>query len=99
MDTDNMMCGSYYSKGPTATHIGFKDATIDNLIERARKVEDPETQAKLYAQVGRRGAELMPFLMVPQSIGYAVLSSKVKGYKENFNPMHSGGILWKDLSK
>jgi peptide/nickel transport system substrate-binding protein len=99
LDTDNMMYGSYYSKGYQAAKIGFKDATIDNLIERARKVDDPKTQAKLYAQVGRRGAELMPFLMVPQSIGYAVLSSKVKGYKENFNPMRSGGVLWKEFSK
>jgi peptide/nickel transport system substrate-binding protein len=99
MDTDNMMFGSYYSKGYYASQTGFKDALIDSLIERARKLTDPQQRARLYAQVGRRAAELMPFLMIPQTIGYAILSSKVKGYEENYNPMRNGLVLWKALSK
>lgn len=99
LDTDNMMFGSYYSKGYNASTNNFKDSLIDSLIERARKLDNPQQRAKLYAQVGRRAAELMPYLMVPQTIGYAVLSSKVKGYEENYNPMRSGLVLWKDLSK
>ncbi len=94
-----MMFGSYYSKGYYASQTGFKDALIDSLIERARKLTDPQQRAKLYAQVGRRAAELMPFLMIPQTIGYTILSSKVKGYEENYNPMRPGLVLWKALSK
>ena len=93
------MYGTYYSEGYYGSRYGFKDKIIDDLIEKARDIEDPKARAKLYAQVGRRGAELMPFALVPQSIGYVVLSSKVKGYEENYNPIRSGGVFWKNLSK
>jgi peptide/nickel transport system substrate-binding protein len=99
LDTDNYMYSIYHSKGYYSTYTGFKDAQIDTWINQARSTDDSKKRESLYKQVGRRAAQLQPLVLIAESPNYAILSSSVKGYRENYNPMLSSLVRWKDLSK
>ena len=99
LDSDNFMYSIYHSSGYTSTYTNFKDKQIDTWIDQARNTDNTALRAKLYKQIGRRAAELQPFILIAEGVNSVVLNAAVKGYKENYNPMLSSGVRWKDLSK
>jgi peptide/nickel transport system substrate-binding protein len=99
LDSDNYMYSIYHSKGYFSTYTGFKDTQIDTWIDQARSTDDTKKREALYKQIGRRAAALQPLVLIAESPNYAILSSATKGYKENYNPMLSSLVRWKDLSK
>ena len=99
LDTDNFMSSIYRSGGYFSTYTNFKDQQIDMWIDAARATDDQKVREGLYKQIGRRAAELQPLILIAESSNYAILSSSVKGYKENYNPMLSSLVRFKDLYK
>ena len=99
LDTDNFMYSIYHSSGYYSTYTNFKDKQIDAWIDAARQTDDAKVREGLYKQVGRRAAALQPLILLAESANYAILSASIKGYKENYNPMLSSLVRYKDLYK
>jgi peptide/nickel transport system substrate-binding protein len=99
LDSDNFMYAIYHSKGYSSGYTNFKDAQLDAWIDQARATDNVAKRESLYKQVGKRAAELQPFILVAQGVNFAILRANVRGFKENYNPMLSSGVRWKDLRK
>ncbi|MCL4454132.1 MAG: ABC transporter substrate-binding protein [Deinococcus sp.] len=98
-DPDNFIYTFYHSDGFYKPRLNFSDRVMDGLIEQARQTTDRAKRQALYSQVGNRGYELAPFILVPAGVGFLVYNDKIKGLEENYNIMLSGGYFWKDISK
>jgi peptide/nickel transport system substrate-binding protein len=96
-DPDNYIHVFYHSEGFYANRVSFSDAEIDALDEEARTTFDPATRELLYSQLANRAYELAPFVLYPTSVPYMIVRDEVQGVYRN--PMLSGQLLWKDISK
>jgi peptide/nickel transport system substrate-binding protein len=103
-DPDNFLYTFYYSTGYYSPRLNFKDASMDKLLDQARATTDTAKRKVFYSLVGRRAAELVPFVIMPRPINFNTYREELKGVKDNYNPMLGGstlgvGTYWKDLSK
>ncbi len=101
-DSDNILRTFYHSTDSAFKgRLNFNDKQIDQLIEQAYSTTDTAKRAALYRLVGRRAAELQPFINLPQAVGFMTIRDNVKGVEENYNQQVSGsfGTFWKNLSK
>lgn len=89
----------YSSQGVFAAHTHFKDARIDKLLSDLSTTEDLSKRAALVTQIGRRGNELLPIIVLPESVTVMVARSSLKGVKENFNAFRYTALFWNSLSK
>ncbi len=96
-DPDNFIYTFYHSRGYYGNKISFKDDQINKWIEEARSITDSKKRAELYAKIGKRGYELVPFVPYPLPSPFIVTRSNIKGVY--YNPMRSGAFLWKDIVK
>ena len=101
-DSDNILRTFYHSTDSAFKgRLNFSDKQIDQLIDQAYSTTDTAKRAALYRLVGRRAAELQPFINLPQAVGYLTIRDNIKGVEENYNQQVSGsfGTFWKNLSK
>jgi peptide/nickel transport system substrate-binding protein len=98
-DALSLLSFFYSSEGVFAVHTHFKDAQIDKLIGQLSQTDDLGKRAAIVRQVGRRGNELLPVVMIPEPITTQVSRSSIKGVKENFNSFRYSRLFWNSLSK
>jgi peptide/nickel transport system substrate-binding protein len=89
----------YASNGVFAVHTHFKDAQIDKLLAELSTTEDLGKRAKLVSQIGRRGNELLPLVILPESATVRIARSSLKGVKENYNLFRFTELFWNTISK
>ncbi len=99
LDSDNYIYANYHSNGYQSSFSNFSDKSIDTMIEKAQNTTSTQLRESLYKRIGRRGAELVPYILLAEGANYAPVSKALKGYEENYNPMRNGQVLWKSLSK
>ena len=101
-DSDNVLRTFYHSTDSAFKgRLNFSDKQIDQLIDQAYSTTDTAKRAALYRLVGRRAADLQPFINLPSAVNYLTIRDNLKGVEENYNQQVSGylGTYWKNLTK
>jgi peptide/nickel transport system substrate-binding protein len=98
-DSDNFIRAIYWSEGTFSGRTSFKDARIDKLIDQAYDTYDIKRRGLFYQQLGTLARDLAPVILLPAGTGFRTVSKDLKGYSENFNPLISADVFFKDLSK
>ncbi|HWG84796.1 MAG TPA: ABC transporter substrate-binding protein, partial [Deinococcales bacterium] len=97
-DPDDYLPIFYKSNGYYANRTGLKDAAIDKALDQAAQITDPAKRESLYKSVGKRAAELYPFILMPARTEFRVISDDLKGFV--YNPMLTNSdVYWRELSK
>lgn len=70
----------YYTRGHSSAHIGFwKNAEYDAVVEKARRLLDPEERKALYARAHQIHIEEVPFIVVADEPYIDAYRSYVRG--------------------
>ncbi len=96
-DPDNFVHVFYHSQGYYGQQVSFQDTDIDNYIEQARSISNPEERTSLYSAVAHRAYELVPIIVYPTAQVFMVTRDNIEGVY--YNPMVSHYYLWKSISK
>lgn len=84
-------CEGFYS---ARTSICFPE--MQDLIDQANTITDPEARAFLYEQIGSLHYELAPLIALPAANPFIVTSDRLEGVY--YNTMLSHAYKWKDIS-
>ena len=60
--------------------MGFKDETIDQLVQAADRELDPKRRTELYEEAGRRLVDLQPGVFMSNSAVTFLVKPHVSGY-------------------
>jgi len=102
-DPDNFIYVFYHSNGYFARKIAYSNPELDNLIDEARNITDPDERAELYGQVGQLAYDDAPLIPLPSPTGYMTLAKHVytknapEGMDVYNNPLLSGSYRWRDI--
>ncbi len=80
------------SSGSFPTIIGYKNATLDMLIDQAVDETDPAKRVKLYKAIQKIGFDEVVHIPLVQTVGYAVSRDWIKG--RVYNPMYAGDYFY-----
>ena len=59
----------------------FQEETIDQLTEAARRTSDVDERRRLYAEVQRRVAQLLPVIPLWWTTNVAAMNHRLQGYE------------------
>ena len=59
----------------------FHEETVDLLTSEARRTNDPEERRRLYAEVQRRVAQLLPVIPLWWTTNVAAVNRRVQGFE------------------
>jgi peptide/nickel transport system substrate-binding protein len=80
--------------------IGYKNASLDALIDQAAITVDPTARAQLYAQIQKSAYEDdVAYLWTHQSVTFDTFRDYVKGFVSNPMTTGNGEYIFYDLSK
>ncbi len=79
LDPDDYLYPFLHSKANSWSGTGFKNATVDKLLDQAQVILDQKERAKLYEKVQEILAEEVPYIPLFQGKLYIVAAEDVKG--------------------
>lgn len=95
-DPKNFINTFYSNDGFYSARTSINVPPMQELIEEANSIVDPETRAFLYEQIGSLHYEFAPIIALPMQNPVFVTSDRVQG--AYYNPMLSHNYYWKDVS-
>jgi peptide/nickel transport system substrate-binding protein len=91
-DAHNFIYAFYHSQGRYPSAQGFRDAQLDELVEKAAGEADPAKRAALYKKVLARGHELAPAVFTVHPAGVYGMRGWVSGFTDN--PVNMGIVYY-----
>ncbi|RCW86601.1 peptide/nickel transport system substrate-binding protein [Halanaerobium sp. DL-01] len=82
-DPHNFIHPFGHSEGSLTQRVAYSSKELDDLIEEAAEINDPEKRKELYHKIDRMLAEEGPWAMLYQPQNIVVLRNEVKGYEYN----------------
>lgn len=79
--SDPDLLHTYYHSTSSFNWSRVSDATLDDLLERARQTGDPATRAELYAEAQKRIMELVLLIPIRDPVNLNGVSARVQGLR------------------
>ena len=98
-DGESLAQFSYSSTGTFSVHTHYNDPITEKAFAALAATADPVARGKQLTAIGRRGAELLLVLPLPEVNTFKIFRKEVKGVDENFNIFRYTSLFWNSLSK
>jgi peptide/nickel transport system substrate-binding protein len=87
-DPDEIMMTDYHSSGTSTTAYGanrWSNTRVDELIEKARTIDDPASRKVMYDEVQSIVVDECPVLYLNYYVNLDVMTNKIQGYRSHPN--------------
>ncbi|MBW7917289.1 MAG: ABC transporter substrate-binding protein [Trueperaceae bacterium] len=96
-DPSNFINTFYDNDGYYSARTSINVPDIQEIIDQADKLSDPEARGFLYRGIGAAHYDQAPLIAVPIQMDFMVVRSNLQGVY--YNTMYSNEFLWKAISK